>query len=241
LQNYQRLFNDPIFGRALLNNIVVVVWSLATQIPLAIGLAILLTGNLRGSVFFRTLYFTPLVLSDVLIGVIWGWFFNPMLGLANTFLKSIHAAPLGWIGDTRLALWCVLFVATWRYVGFYMVIFIAAIQGIPAELYEAARIDGASSWRLHRHITIPLLMPATRTSAVLILVGSLKFFDIVWVLTQGGPSNTSETLATYMFRQAFQSQDLSYGSTIAFALFFLAFMLAIIFLTATNRRSQQTA
>jgi raffinose/stachyose/melibiose transport system permease protein len=121
------------------------------------------------------------------------------------------------------------------------VIFIAAIQGIPQELYEAAKIDGASSWRLHRYITIPLLATNTRTSAVLIIVGSLKFFDIVWVMTEGGPSNSSEMLATYMFKQAFRSHDLSYGSTVAFALFAIAFVIAIIFLGITGKRGRQTA
>ncbi len=240
-QNYQKLLDDPIFGRALRDNILVVVWSLVTQIPLGIGLAILLTGKLKGSALFRTLYFAPLVLSDVLIGVIFQWFFNPTYGLANSFLKSLHvpiASLPGWLGDPNLSLWCILFIATWRYLGFYIVIFIAAIQGIPLELYEAAKIDGASSWRLHRYITIPLLSTNTRTSAVLIIVGSLKFFDLVWVLTEGGPSNSSQMLATYMFFQAFRHNDLSYGSAIAFALFAIAFIMAIVFLAVTTRRGQ---
>jgi raffinose/stachyose/melibiose transport system permease protein len=215
-----------------------VVWSLVTQIPLAIGLAILLTGKLRGAPFFRTLYFAPLVLSDVLIGVVWGWFFNPTLGLANALLKALQLPRLGWLGDPNLALWCVLFVATWRYLGFYIVIFIAAVQGIPVEYYEAGKIDGANGWQLNRYITIPLLIPTARTAAVLIIVGSLKFFDLVWVLTEG--NNNTETLATYMFKQAFRSNDLSYGSTIAFALFVMAFIIAILFLGITNKRSQQT-
>jgi raffinose/stachyose/melibiose transport system permease protein len=217
-----------------------VVWSLVTQIPLAIGLAILLTGKLRGAVVFRTLYFAPLVLSDVLIGVVWGWFFNPTLGLANAFLKSVgvpRSALPGWLGDPNLALWCVLFVTTWRYLGFYIVIFIAAVQGIPLEYYEAGKIDGANGWQLHRYITIPLLIPTARTAAVLIIVGSLKFFDLVWVLTEG--NNNTETLATFMFKQAFRSNDLSYGSTIAFALFIIAFVIAVLFLSATSKRSQQ--
>jgi raffinose/stachyose/melibiose transport system permease protein len=241
LQNYQKLLDDPIFGRALRDNILVVVWSLVTQIPLGIGLAILLTGKLKGSSLFRTLYFAPLVLSDVLIGVIFQWFFNPVYGMANAFLKAIHvpnASLPGWLGDPNLSLWCILFVATWRYLGFYIVIFIAAIQSIPPELYEAAQIDGANSWRMHRYITIPLLSTATRTSAVLIIVGSLKFFDLVWVLTEGGPSNSSQMLATYMFFQAFRKNDLSYGSAIAFALFIIAFLMAILFLSVTSRRSQ---
>jgi raffinose/stachyose/melibiose transport system permease protein len=238
LQNYQRLLDDPIFWKATGNNIFVVAWSLITQIPIAMALAILLTGKIKGSAFFRTLYFAPLILSDVLASAIWGWFFNPTIGLANSFLRSIGATPSAWLGDTNIALICVMMVATWKYLGFYVVIYIAAIQGIPEELYEAAQIDGANGWQLHRFITIPLLGTTSRTNAVLIIVGSLKFFDLVWALTQGGPSNSSELLATYMFKQAFSFKDWSYGSTIAFALFFIAFASALFFTFLTRKRER---
>lgn len=238
LQNYQRLVEDPIFWKALRNNIVVVIWSLLSQIPIAMGLAILLTGKVKGSAFFRTLYFAPLVLSDVLVGTIWNWFFNPTIGLANSFLRSIGASGGAWLGDPNIALICILFVATWKFLGFYVVIYIAAIQGIPEELYEAAQIDGANGLQLHRFITIPLLSVTSRTNALLIIVGSLKFFDLVWTLTQGGPSNSSELMATYMFKQAFSSQDWSYGSTLAFALFFIAFGAAMVFTLLTRNRDR---
>lgn len=240
LANYQTLLTDPVFWRAITNNIVVVVWSLLTQIPLGIGLAILLTAKLKGSAFFRTIYFAPLVLSEVLVASIWGWIFNPNIGMLNSFLKSIHATPLGWMGDPNLVMLCILVVSTWRYLGFYIVIFIAAIQGIPEELYEAARIDGGDGWQLHRFITIPLLMPTTRVNAALIMIGSLKFFDLVWVMSQGGPSHSSEVLATYMYKEAFQINDWGYASTIAFALFLLAFAFALVFLFLTRRQAKVT-
>jgi raffinose/stachyose/melibiose transport system permease protein len=238
LNNYNRLLNDPIFWKALGNNIFVVAWSLITQIPLAIGLAILLTGSVKGSAFFRTLYFAPLVLSDVLVGALWNWVYNPTIGLANTMLRGMGAPTQGWLGDPRLALVCVMVASTWKYLGFYIVIFIAAIQTIPEELYEAAKIDGANSFQLHRFITLPLISPAARTSALLIIVGSMKFFDLIWSLTEGGPSNSSELIATYMFKQAFRSKDWSYGSTLAFGLFVIAFIFALIFLFVTRRREK---
>jgi raffinose/stachyose/melibiose transport system permease protein len=238
LKNYERLLQDPVFWKALSNNFTVVIWSLVTQIPLAMGLAILLTSKVKGSAFFRTLYFAPLVLSDVIVAALWNWVYNPTIGMANSLLKALHLPIQGWLGNENLALFCVLAATTWKYLGFYMVIYIAAIQAIPEELYEAAQIDGANGWRLHRHITIPLLIPTTRTSAVLIIVGSLKFFDILWALTEGGPGNASDVLATYMFKQAFRSQDWSYGSTVAFALFVIAFVVAMIFMFVTRR--QQT-
>ncbi len=240
LANYQRLLADPVFWRAISNNILVVIWSLITQIPIAIGLAILLTGKLKGSAFFRTLYFAPLVLSDVLVASVWGWIYNAPIGMLNSFLKSIHLPPLGWLGDSNLSMLCILIVSTWRFLGFYIVIYIAAIQGVPEELYEAARIDGGSGWQLHRYITIPLLLPTTRINSALILIGSLKFFDLVWVMTQGGPSHSSEVLATYMFKEAFQSNEWGYASAIAFALFLLAFAFAIVFLFSTRRQAKVT-
>lgn len=238
LDNYTRLLADPIFWKAFGNNLFVVAWSLATQIPLAMFLAILLTGKVKGSAFFRTLYFAPLVLSDVLVGAIWGWFYNPTIGMLNTFLKAVGLPTQAWLGDARLSLICVLVATTWRYLGFYIVIFIAAIQGIPEELYEAAQIDGANGFQLHRYITVPMLIPTTRASAVLIIIGSLKFFDMVWFLTEGGPSNSSELIATYMFKQAFKFHDWSYGSALAFGLFLIAFVFTVIFLFFTRKRER---
>lgn len=238
LQNYQTLINDPVFWKALRNNIFAVIWSLVSQIPIAMGLAILLTRNLRGSAFFRTLYFAPLVLSDVIIAILWGWIYQPVFGMANALMQAVGLPTQGWLGDQAIALICVMFVATWKFLGFYIVIYIAAIQGIPDELYEAAQIDGAHGWKLHRYITVPMLSSTTRTNAVLIIVGSLKFFDLVWILTTGGPSNATEMVATYMFKQAFQSNAWGYGSTLAFVLFMIAFVVAILFIAGTRRRSE---
>ena len=240
LDNYSKLLNDPIFWRSIGNNVLVVIWSLVTQIPLAIGLAILLTGTLKGSAFFRTIYFAPLVLSDVLVASVWNWIYNAPIGMLNSFLRSVHLPTLGWLGDPNLSMLCILIVSTWRYLGFYIVIYIAAIQGISEELYEAARIDGANGWQLQRFITLPLLLPTTRVNAALIMIGSLKFFDLVWVMSQGGPSHSSEVLATYMFKEAFQIRDWGYASAIAFALFLLAFLFAVLFLFFTRRQAKVT-
>lgn len=237
LDNYRRMLNDPIFWRALRNNILVVIWSLITQIPLAIGLAILLTGKLKGSTFFRTLYFAPLVLSEVVVATLWNWIYNPSFGLINTVLRSVGLGQFSqtWLGDPNSSLFAVLIATNWKYLGFYIVIFIAAIQTIPEELYEAGRIDGASGWQLHRFITLPMLSTAIRTTGVLAIVGSLKFFDLVWVLTEGGPTNGSEVLATYMFKEAFKATEFGYGSALAFTLFAVAFVGALLFILSTNR------
>lgn len=240
LENYHRLVDDPVFWQALKHNVIVVGWSLGTQIPLGIGLAILLTRGLKGSALFRTLFFAPMVLSEVIIGVIWRWIYHPNFGMANAVLKQLEMKPQGWLGDESLALICILVAATWRYLGFYIVIFIAAIQGIPDEYYEAAAIDGANGYQRQRFITLPLLLPTIRITSVLIIVGALKSFDLVWVLTAGGPSHASEVIATYMFKQAFQSNDWGYGSTLAFVLFLIAFFAAMAFIVFTRQREEES-
>lgn len=237
--NYRELSGDAVFWRALKHNVVVVAWSLGTQIPLGIGLALLLTRGLKGSALFRTLYFAPMVLSEVIVGVIWRWIYQPNFGMANAFLKEIGINRQGWLGDEQLSMLCILVVMTWRYLGFYIVIFIAAIQGIPDELYEAASIDGANAIKRHRYITLPQLMPTVRVSSVLMIVGALKSFDLVWVLTEGGPSHASELVATYMFKQAFRSNNWGYGSTVAFTLFLIAFTTATLFILGTRRYQKE--
>jgi raffinose/stachyose/melibiose transport system permease protein len=240
-RNYERMLNDPIFWRALSNNVLVIVWSLLTQLPLGIGLAILLTGKLKGTGLLRTIYFAPMVFSEVIIATLWGWIYNPQFGLINTFLRGVGLGHLtaGWLGESSTVMVALLIVTTWKYIGFYTLIFIAAIEGISYELYEAARIDGAGGWKIHRYVTLPLLGPTIRMSLVLMIVGSLKFFDIVWVMTEGGPGDTSQVLATYMFKNAFRSQFWGYASALSVTLFVLAFIAAIAFLFIS--RSQQNA
>jgi raffinose/stachyose/melibiose transport system permease protein len=239
--NYAKMLSDPFFWGSLSNNVFVVIWSLTTQIPTAIFLAIILTGKLKGAAFFRTLYFAPMVLSEVIVAVIWSWIYNPQFGMLNTFLRDmgLGAYTQSWLGNPDIVMGSVMVVTNWKYLGFYLVIFIAAIQSIPGELYEAAQIDGASLWQQHRFVTLPMIGSTTRVTAVLALVGSLKFFDMVWILTEGGPSNSSSVLATYMFKQSFRSTNFGYGSAIAFTLFGLAFFTAIVFIIATRRRKAE--
>ncbi len=241
LDNYRQLSEDPIFWRALRHNIVVVLWSVGTQIPLGIGLALLLTRGLKGSSVFRTLYFAPMVLSEVIVGMVWRWIYHPKFGMANALMDRLGLPTQAWLGDESLTLFCILIATTWRYIGFYIVIFIAAIQGIPDELYEAASIDGANGWQKHQSITLPLLVPTIRISSVLMIVGALKSFDLVWVLTEGGPSHASELIATYMFKEAFRSTHWGYGSALAFVLFLIAFVVALVFIVVTRERTPDNA
>ena len=238
--NYARLLKDPVFWKALGNNFFVLIWSLVTQIPLGILLAILLTGRIKGSVFFRTLYVSPMVLSGVIVGLLWQWVYNPSFGLANSFLKWIgfEQYTSGWLGDAGIVMVCVMIVSTWRDLGFYIIIFIVAIQSIPEEFYGAAKVDGANSWQLHRYVTLPLIKKTTLTAFVLSIIGSLQFFDLTWVMTQGGPYHSSEVVTTYMFKTAFQLRDWGYATTLAFVLFCITFFIVIVFLIFNQTRKR---
>jgi raffinose/stachyose/melibiose transport system permease protein len=236
-QNYLDLLRDPVFWQSLRNNLSLVLFSLVTQLPPAILLAVLLTGPIRFRDFFRTMYFAPQIISAVATGYLFYYVFEPTFGLLNHLLRLVGLGALarGWLGDQHLALWSVLAVVTWRSLGFYTVIFMAAIQGIPEEIPEAARIDGCNNRGILRHITLPMISGATKTVAVLALVGSIKYFDLIWIMTQGGPVRASELIATYMYKETFLNWHVGYGAAIAFALFVIAFTLSLVFMRTTTR------
>jgi len=237
ISNYRELILDRLFWQSLRNNGFVMIWSLSTQIPLGISLAILLTGQVKGSSFFRTLYLSPLVLSGVVVGLLWQWIYNPTFGLANELLKIMGLEEFTsiWLGSDKIALGCVMLVSTWRDLGFYIVIFATAIQSFPQEIIEAAIIDGAKGWQLHRYITIPLLKNTILTASVLSIIGSLQFFDLVWVMTRGGPYHSSELVTSYMFKTAFTLKNWGYATTLGFVLFFITLVIVIIFILVTQK------
>ena len=206
---------------------------LVTQIPAAILLAILLTTDrlhLQG--FFRTVFFSPQIISTVATGYLFYYIFEPTFGILNRLLRAMNLGALarGWLGDPSVALYSVLFVITWRFIGFYMVLFMASIEGIPEELFEAARIDGCGKWKTIRSITLPLLGGSIKTACVLSIVGSIKYFDLIWIMTQGGPAHASELIATYMYKKTFLSWEVGYGSALSFTLFFIAIVLSALFM-----------
>ena len=200
--------------------------------PPAIFLAIILTGKIKGKSFLRTVYFAPQIISTVATGYLFYYVYEPTFGLLNQLLRSLGMgwATRGWLGDPSIALYSVLFVICWKYIGFYMVLFMASIEGIPQELYEAARIDGCTSWQTVRKITLPLLSPTLKTACVLSIVGSIKYFDLIWVMTTGGPARSTELIATYMYKKTFLSWQMGYGAALAFCLFVIAVGLSLLFM-----------
>ena len=239
LGNYQQVLQTPIFWKALGNNLILVIASILTQLPVALAVALLLSTRLRGLRVFRTVYLFPLLMSTVAIALLWTFIYNPNLGLLNALLDALnlHGWQRGWLGDEATALWAIIGVISWHYVPFYMVLFLAGLTNIPHELYEAARLDGAGSWGVFQHVTLPLMRGVIRTAAILSLIGSLKYFDLIWVMTGGGPNGATELMATYMYKQAFEQYRMGYASSVAVVLFVIAFVISGAVLIVDQRRT----
>jgi raffinose/stachyose/melibiose transport system permease protein len=230
LKNYVNAFKNPVFIGAFFHNLELLVFSWIFQLSLALFLALVIGKNLPGRTIFRTIFFLPFILSDVVTGVIWTFIYRPDGGI-NTVLPHLipgYQAQL-WLGDTRMVLISIFVVVVWKYFGLYLVLYMAALQNIPDEIVDAARIDGASALQVIRHVTIPLLSSTIRLSILLSAVGSLQYFDLVWIMTGGGPVNSSETMTTYLYRYGFQSYSMGYGSAIGVILFLVCFVFALLY------------
>ena len=217
LGNYVELLGDPNFYVALRNNAYFVLLSLAIQLPLALLLAVALGSAARRHKLLRTVFFSPFVLPIVAVGLVWQLIYDPNLGALNALLKAIgHSSwAIGWLGEETPAIFAIIAVSCWRFVGFHMMILLAGLQAIPEELYEAARLDGAGRWGVFVHITLPSLRRLLLVDALLITAGSVKIFDLVQVMTGGGPGYSSDVLATYMYRSAFTNDRMGYAAALA--------------------------
>lgn len=237
IANYQRALADPIFIKAVTHNAIIIVLSLATQIPFSLGIALMLNRRFPGRAIFRLLFFAPYVIAEVIAGVVWRLILQPG-GLAEWGLNGIglDAWYQPWLADTDTVLWALFVVISWKYFGFHMIILLAGLQGIPRELEEAAAIDGASRRQAIRHITLPLLGPTIRVSVFLSIIGALQLFDLVWVTTGGGPADASNTMATYLVDRGFERSQLGYGSAISVILFVVALVVAMAYQRFVMRR-----
>ncbi len=234
-----RILSDDIFQQAASHNLLIIVLSLLIQLPISLACALLVRRHLRGRSIFRMIYFLPFVLSEVVTGLIWSFIYHPRGGLLNWVLSLIvpDFDPPSWLGTPSvLVLLCIFVVITWKYFGYHMILYVAGLQNIPYEVEEAAQIDGASGWQVIRHIVIPLLGPTIRLTIFLSVLGSLQFFDLVWVMTQGGPANASSTMATYMYQFGFLRTQLGYGSSIAVIMFIICFSFSLFYQQKVMRR-----
>lgn len=237
LDNFIELFRDPYFWNAVRNNFVLVIVSLVIQMPGALLLAVIINKKIKGMKFFQTIFFMPMLLSTVATGIMWILFYDPYFGLMNNFLQRLGLKSIDFLnGDTALP--SILFVICWQFIPYYMIIMKAGMTNISSEIYEAAKIDGASGIQCFWKITLPLLMPTLRSSAVLQLVGSLKYFDLFYVMMGGTPNTSTELMATYMYKKGFSEFRMGYASSIAASMFVLCFVLACLFLMISNKREE---
>ena len=234
LTNYDDMIHDERFVQSVLNTIYFTGASVPLTMIIGLVLALLLNQPLRGRAIFRTAYYLPVVTPFVVSALLWKWLYNGQYGLFNYYLLQGHIIdePLLWLSDKNLAMPAVILMSVWSGVGFSMVVYLAGLQSIPAELYESAKLDGAGALRRIRYITVPMLRPTTMFLLVIGIIGSLQVFTQIFVMTSGGPVNKTTTMVYYMYLWAFKYYDMGYASTLAFALFamllvFTAFQLRL--------------
>ena len=242
LGNYARLMKDPGFWHAVRNNFLLVFVSIVFQLSFGMVLALILNTGYKGVKALRTIYFMPLLLSTVATGTIWLLMLAPYMGLFDWVLKIISpTVRLSWLGSEQVVMFAVLFVICWQYTPQYMILLRAGMTGIPEELYEAATIDGATRWQQFWSMTLPLLSGTLKTSAVLSIVGSLKYFDLIWIMTLGGPNGYSELMATFMYKRAFNQDRMGYASTVASCMVIISFVVIAIFRFMTRKKEEDRA
>jgi raffinose/stachyose/melibiose transport system permease protein len=237
-ENFQNILTDGVFLIAIRNGLLIVGFSLVFQLPLSLALAVLVGRNLPGRVFFRTIFFMPYVLSEVITAIMWLFLYNPdpERGFINAVLVLIPGGEAQtWLSNTDIVLPSIFVALTWKYFGFHMLLYLTGLQNIPIEIEEAARIDGADALQSFFFVTLPLLGSTIRTSVYLSVLGSLQQFILVWIMTKGGPVNASETLATYMYRFGFVRFQLGYGSAVAIYMFLISLIFSLVYLRLTRQ------
>ncbi|MCH9056728.1 sugar ABC transporter permease [Synechococcus sp. PCC 6716] len=229
LANFEQLLRDGVFWKTLGNTLLylVIVVPMLAIAPLL--LAILVNQPLRGIHWFRTAYYTPVIISMVVAGIAWRWLYAPN-GLLNQILQGLHISTSGipWLTSPQLSLFSVMAVTVWKGLGYYMVIYLAGLQGISGELYEAAALDGSDGWHQHWDITLPLMRPYILLVTIISAIAATKVFEEVYVMTQGGPLNSSKTIVYYIYENAFQRLEINYACTIGLVLFLLIFSLSLL-------------
>ncbi|MDC3412100.1 sugar ABC transporter permease [Aquibacillus sp. 3ASR75-11] len=240
LENYINALQDEKFWVSAKNSFLLAFYStLSLAIYLAISL--ILASKIKGADLLRKIYLIPMLLSSVAIAQLWIKVYNPANGILNSLLRGIGVEnPPVWLGDTNIVLYAIFIPILWQYAGFYILIYYAALKNIPDSLIEAAKIDGASALQIAYKIKLPLIIGVVKVTIVLAIVGSLKYFDLIYVMTGGGPSGASEVMASYMYKKAFTSYDFGYGSAIGFLLLIITLIVTVFIrkLTATDDEVQ---
>ncbi len=229
LKNYIQLLGNATFRHSLLNNVLIILASIGIQLPLGLAMALLLSGRALGSVVFRMIFFTPYILADVAAGLIFRFIFDGDYGPVSAVSQSFGGPQLFMLADPSLAFTALIIVVVWKYFGFHMMLYIAALQGIDRALYEAAEIDGASALQRFRYISVPQLMPMIGLSVFFSVIGALQLFDMVIPLTDGGPFNLTHTMVSYLYTFGLTRMRVGFGSAVGVALFIICVTFAIFY------------
>jgi putative chitobiose transport system permease protein len=238
LANFQRLGSDPVFWKTLGNTLLYLLGVVPILVVLPLGLALLVNQKLRGISWFRASFYTPVVISMVVAGIAWRWLYAEN-GLFNQMLKQLgFEEGIPWLTSPNWAIYSVMAVTIWKGLGYYMVIYLAGLQSIPAELYEAAALDGSDGYMQHWDITVPLMRPYMFLVAVISAISATKVFEEVYIMTQGGPRNSSKTVVYYLYEQAFSDLEISYACTIGLVLFLGILALSILNLKLSQGRER---
>ena len=228
MKNFSKMLGDDTFWISLKNTFLYTIGVVPLTLVCSLGLAILLNKKVRGMKFFRTPFFFPYVTSLVAIAVVWNMLFHPTMGPINQFLKFFIENPPGWTSSSDWALTAIIIVSVWRGMGYYMILYLAGLQSVPKELYEAASIDGANKWQQFRNVTLPSLRPTTFFVSIMLVINCFKIFDLVQVMTAGGPGRATNVLVYQIYNEAFVKFNFGYASAIAMVLFVIVLGITVI-------------
>jgi putative chitobiose transport system permease protein len=239
VENYENIFKDDLFWKVLGQTFLYLIGVVPALVILPIFLAILVNKPLKGIGFFRSAYYVPVVTSMVVVGLMWKWVYADK-GIVNYLLDSVGLIdePIHWLTSTSTSIFAVMAVTVWKGLGYYMVIYLAGLQSIPSDLYEAADIDGASKWKQTLHITIPLLMPSIMIVSIMSSISAMKVFEEIYVMTGGGPLNSSKTLVFYIYDEAFSKLKMGYASAAGVILFLITLVLSIINIKFMSKKEE---
>ena len=227
--NYIKLLtDDQVFRKVLVNTGYYVLGTVPASIILSLLLALAMNSSVRGISIFRAVFFIPVISASVAVAMMWRWIFNTDYGLLNLWFTSVGLPRIPWLSSTAWAMPALIIMAVWKSLGFNMIIFLAGLQGIPAQLYEAASIDGANRWHRFRFITVPMLAPTTFFVLVISVIASFQVFDLAFVLTKGGPGDATNTMVMYIYNQAFQFFHMGYAAAVAWVLFAIIFGITLL-------------
>ncbi len=238
LRNFVHLMEDGVFAKAIRNTMIFTVFVVLIQNAIGVPLALAMDSRIRSKQVLKTLFFVPAILSPLVVGYTWTYIYEPQNGVLNTILRTVGLTgwEQSWLGDPQFALYSIVVMAVWQFSGYSMVIYLANLQTIPGDLYEAADIDGAGRWQQFKSITFPLLAPSITINIVLSSIGTLKAFDIIYVTTKGGPYYATETMTTLLFSTAFTKSSFGYGTAMGVVMFFFVFIISLAQILLLRRR-----